>query len=354
MLISGALGFIGSNFVNYYQDKYPETKIVVLDKNDYCASIENITNSKIKIVIGNILDFKLVSSILYENKIDMVIHFAAESHVDNSFNNSLEFTMTNVYGTHTMLEATRQYNNNTGNIKKFIHVSTDEVYSFSGDDEARTEEHPLKPTNPYASTKAAAEMMVNSYYESFKLPVITTRANNVMGINQFPEKVIPKFICQLLNNKPVTIHGQGLTRRNFIHVDDVCTAYETIIEHGQINEVYNISACKGNEFSVKEVADMLIDIVGTDKSKSISYVEDRNINDFRYYTSSEKLEKLGWKPVKTNFKEEVTKLVDWYKIHRGRYSLSKERVYQTDKLFIFNSLILISIAGAIIFNALVH
>jgi dTDP-glucose 4,6-dehydratase len=340
-LISGAIGFIGSNFVNFYQDKYPESKIIVLDKKDYCSSEENITNKSIKVIIGNILDQQLVSNILYDNDIDIVIHFAAESHVDNSFNNSLEFTKTNVLGTHTMLESARLYNNVTGKITKFIHVSTDECYGQSTiDDEVKTETSLLKPSNPYAATKAAAEHIVFSYYESFKFPIIITRANNVFGVNQYPEKLIPKFICQLLDGKVMTIHGQGLTRRNFIHVDDVCTAYETIIKYGKINEVYNISACKDNEFSVKEIADMLIDITGSNKSKSISYVEDRNINDFRYYTSSEKLEKLGWKPVKTNFKEEVTKLVDWYEINRKRYSLYKEKSLINPVFFWVNIFIL--------------
>jgi len=326
LLCTGSLGFVGSNFVNYYQDKYPDCKIVVLDKNDYCSSIKNITNDSIEVIIGDILDLRLITKILYDYEIDIIIHFAAESHVDNSFNNSLEFTKTNVLGTHTLLEAARLYNNTTDKLKKFIHTSTDEIYDYvdmsSG---ARTESSRVGPTNPYASSKAAAEFMVTSYWHSFKLPVITTRINNIYGINQYPEKVIPKFICQLLDGKPVTIHGTGITRRNFIHVDDVCTAYETIIDHGEINEVYNISAHVDNEFSVKEVADMLIDIIGTNKSKSISYVEDRNINDLRYLTSSEKLEKLGWKPQKTNFKEEVTKLVEWYRVHKGRYSLSKEK-----------------------------
>jgi len=223
-----------------------------------------------------------------------------------------------------MLEATRLYNNATGKITKFIHTSTDETYGGSTMDcEVKTETSLLKPTNPYASSKASAEFIVTSYYESFKLPIIITRINNVFGKQQFPEKLIPKFICQLLDNKSLTIHGAGLTRRNFIHVDDVCAAYETIIKHGQINEVYNISACENNEFSVKEIADMLIEIVGTDKLKLISHVEDRNINDFRYYTSSKKLENLGWKPQKTNFKEEVTQLVSWYRENKGRYLLSK-------------------------------
>ena len=320
MLCTGALGFIGSNFVNFYQNKYPESKILVLDKKDYCSSVKNITNDSIKVIIGDILDLQLVTNILYDHEINIVVHFAAESHVDNSFNNSLEFTRTNVLGTHTLLEATRLYNNATGKITKFIHTSTDECYGGSTMDcEVKTETSLLKPTNPYASSKASAEFIVTSYYESFKLPIIITRCNNAFGKNQYPEKVIPKFICQLLDNRPVTLHGAGLTRRNFIHVDDVCTAYETIIEQGEINQVYNISACVDNEFSVKEIADMLIEIVGTDKLKSISHVEDRKINDFRYYTSSKKLENLGWKPVKTNFREEVTLLVDWYRDNRNRY-----------------------------------
>ena len=355
-LCTGCLGFIGSNFVNFYKNKYPGCNIVVLDKNDYCASEENITNKSIKIITGDILDLDLVSKILYDNDINIIINFAAESHVDNSFNNSLQFTDTNVKGTHTLLEAARLYNNITNNIVKFIHVSTDEVYgSVDDDDEMRSETSLIKPTNPYAASKAAAEFIVNSYYESFKLPIIITRANNVYGINQFPEKVIPKFICQLLDGNPVTIHGQGLTRRNFIHVDDVCTAYEIIIEHGKINEVYNISASKNNEFSVGEIADMLIDITGSNKSTSISYVEDRNINDFRYCTCSKKLEKLGWKPEKTNFKEEIVKLVDWYSKNRFRYSLYKKSQNLNSLLnnpaFIVDTFIAVGFMSMIIFTA---
>jgi len=319
-LVTGALGFIGSNFVNFYLEKYPDTIIVILDKLDYCSSLLNITNSSAIIVNGNILDMNLVTKILDENQIDTIIHFAAESHVDNSFNNSLEFTRTNVLGTHTLLEATRLYNDKTGLIKKFIHVSTDEVYGEVVNDQICTENSTLEPTNPYASSKASAEFIVKSYYKSFNLPIIITRSNNVYGINQYPEKVIPKFVCQLLDNKQVTIHGTGSTRRNFIHVDDVCTAYETIIEKGIINEVYNISAFKNNEFSMIEVAKMLISIMGKDETQSISYVVDRNINDCRYYTSSERLELLGWKPVRINFIEHVTELVEWYRQNKNRYS----------------------------------
>ena len=317
-LVTGALGFIGSNFVNYYAGKYSEVKIIVLDKCDYCASVKNITNPTIKIIIGDILDQDLVKKILYEEQIDTIIHFAAESHVDNSFGNSIAFTMNNVLGTHNLLETTRLYHAETSNIKKFIHVSTDEVYGEVVNDQIRTEQSVLDPTNPYAATKAAAEFIAKSYFYSYKLPIIITRANNVYGPNQYPEKVIPRFICQLLEGKPVTIHGNGSTRRNFIHVEDVCTAYETIIDRGEIGQIYNISAAVDNEFSVKEIALMLIELVGADEN-AMTYVPDRNFNDCRYYTSSQKLERLGWKPTKVDFVEKLVELIDWYKINKDRY-----------------------------------
>jgi len=318
-LVTGALGFIGSNFVNYYSKKYPNVKIIILDKCDYCSSIENIDKSDIiKIIVGNILDKELIQKILYDEQIDTIIHFAAESHVDNSFNNSLAFTENNVLGTHILLEMTRLYNDITGNIKTFIHVSTDEVYGETLDDFVQTEKSLLNPTNPYAATKAAAEFIAKSYYYSYKLPIIITRANNVYGQNQYPEKVIPKFICQLLEDKPLTIHGSGLTRRNFIHVNDVCTAYETIIMHGEIGQIYNISACENNEFSVMEIAKILIDLMGKTDDDLI-YVSDRNFNDQRYYTSSTKLEHLGWTPIKTNFIDNLFELIEWYKNNKNRY-----------------------------------
>lgn len=319
-LITGALGFIGSNFVNFYLDKHPNVKIIVLDKCDYCSSHLNITNPSAKIIVGDILDDKLVKKILYEEHIDTVIHFAAESHVDNSFNNSLAFTKNNVYGTHVLLEEARLYNKDTGKIRQFIHVSTDEVYGEVKNNEMRTEKFILDATNPYAATKVGAESIAISYFKSYGLPVIVTRANNVYGKNQYPEKVIPKFICQLLEGKSVTIHGTGLTRRNFIHVDDVCSAYETIINHGVNGEIYNISAAKNSEFGVMEISQMLIKLTGSVED-AVSYVADRNFNDCRYYTSSEKLELLGWTPVKVNFEENLTELVEWYRINKSRYDV---------------------------------
>jgi len=325
MLVTGALGFIGSNFVNFFAAKYPTTNIIILDKKDYCSSIQNIDsqNTNVKIIIGNILNCELVETILHENCVDTIIHFAAQSHVDNSFCNSVSFTENNILGTHLLLETTRIYHDKTGNLKKFIHVSTDEVYGEVLDDSVRTESSILDPTNPYAASKAGAEFMAKSYFYSYKLPIIITRANNVYGINQYPEKVIPKFICQLLNGDKITLHGTGAARRNFVHVDDVSTAYEIILLNGTIGEVYNISAADKHEYSMVELAQLLIELFDTNAKASdiITYVEDRKFNDTRYFTTSDKLEQIGWKPVKLNFKNNLADLIIWYKNNKSRFNM---------------------------------
>jgi UDP-glucose 4,6-dehydratase len=322
MLVTGALGFIGSNFVNYYAANHNNENIIVLDKCDYCSSMDNINkeNENVKIMIGNILDSSLVNELLITNGIHTIIHFAAQSHVDNSFCNSILFTENNILGTHVLLETVRIYHEKTKMIQKFIHVSTDEVYGEVLDDAMRTESSILDPTNPYAASKAAAEFMVKSYYYSYKLPIIITRANNVYGINQYPEKVIPKFICQLLNGEKITLHGTGNSRRNFIHVDDVSAAYETILQCGKIGEIYNISAAINHEYSIADLAEMLIELYdGNNDTAAIEFVEDRKFNDIRYYTSSEKLEKLGWKPTKVDFRENLKELIKWYAVNKFRY-----------------------------------
>jgi len=320
MLITGGLGFIGSNFVNFHITKYPDQKIIVLDKMDYCSSMKNVDdNNNVKIIVGNILDKHIVQKILYEHNIHTIIHFAAQSHVDNSFYNSITFTENNILGTHILLETTKEYNENTNNIKKFIHVSTDEVYGEVTDDVIRTETSILDPTNPYAASKAGAEFIVKSYLYSYKLPIIITRANNVYGKNQYPEKVIPKFICQLLNNEKITLHGKGEAQRNFIHVDDVCSAYDTILKHGEIGEIYNISAPPDHELSMLELAETIIKQYDPNLKDVITFVEDRKFNDTRYYTCSKKLEKLGWYPTNINFKENILELINWYRINRSRY-----------------------------------
>jgi dTDP-glucose 4,6-dehydratase len=247
---------------------------------------------------------------LNEYSIDAIIHFAAQSHVDNSFDNSLQYTTDNVMGTHVLLQASKEY----GKIKKFLHFSTDEVY---GEVDL---EHPgchekslLNPTNPYAATKAAAEFLVRSYYHSFKLPVVIVRCNNVYGPNQYPEKLIPLFIKQLKNNEQVTIQGDGSNVRAFIHVADVVKAFDIILEKGRIGEIYNIGSDDNEEYTVKYVAEMLIKkIKKTDNyGEHIEYIIDRPFNDKRYYISNEKIKKLGW-DITEKFEEGIDNLIQMY------------------------------------------
>ena len=321
LLVTGCCGFIGSNFVNYYFNVNPEVKIVNLDAMYYCASENNINKELInseryQLIKGNLCSFDLISNILDIYKIDTVIHFAAQSHVQNSFDNALQYTNDNVVGTHTLLEACRKY----GKINRFIHISTDEVYGESmitENEEKKHEGSVLCPTNPYAATKAAAELIAKSYYHSFKMPIIITRGNNVYGPNQYPEKLVPRFIQQLLEEKPVTIQGDGTNVRALLHVNDVCSALKLILEKGEIGEIYNIGSDDSQEYTVKEVAHMLIDKIITSDSVSntnkyekwITYIEDRPFNDKRYYISNQKVKDLGW-DIKKEFNQGIDELIE--------------------------------------------
>lgn len=299
LLVTGGCGFIGSNFINliHKKNKY---NIINLDAMYYCANEENV-NKEIResknytLIKGNLNNLDLLD-ILKKHNITQIIHFAAQSHVQNSFEDSILFTRDNVLGTHNLLEASRKYNK----ITRFIHVSTDEVYGESMldiDEKHKTEHSILCPTNPYAATKAGAELLAQSYNHSFGLPVIITRGNNVYGPNQYPEKLVPRFIKLLKENKKVTIQGKGNQVRAFLHAYDTATAFETILEKGKIGEIYNIGCDEKMEYSVLQVAHMLIEnIKGTkDYDKWIEYVEDRPFNDMRYYISNSKLKELGWK-----------------------------------------------------------
>jgi dTDP-glucose 4,6-dehydratase len=292
ILVTGGCGFIGSNFINYYLSKYENVKIYNIDCLNYCASESNVQQSpNYKFIKGDITDISLVSFILSEFSIDTIIHFAAQSHVDNSFDSSLQYTKDNILGTHVLLECSKKY----GKLKKFIHFSTDEVYGeVSIEHNGCHESSLLNPTNPYAATKAAAEFLVTSYNHSFKLPYVIVRCNNVYGPNQYREKLIPKFIHLLKNGEKCTIHGKGETRRNFIHSYDVATAVDIILSSDVINETINIGT--QNEYSVLEITKMLVKNIKGDDSfaKYIEFVGDRPFNDFRYSINSEKIRSLGW------------------------------------------------------------
>ncbi len=316
ILVTGGLGFIGSNFVNHISSKYDNVNIYVYDIGDYCASVENVEwNNCTKLIKGDIRNFDLIMHTLTEHEIDTIVHFAAHSHVDNSFKNSLAFTETNVFGTHVLLECSRMY----GKLKLFFHMSTDEVYGEIDTTDTSREVSLLCPTNPYAATKAGAEHIVKSYFLSYKLPIIIARCNNVYGRNQYPEKLIPKFICSLLDGKKLHIQGTGNSRRNFIHAIDVADAVDLVINNGVIGETYNIGVT--NEHSVLDVAQILCDIAGVNLENQLEYVPDRLFNDFRYNITNDKIKSLGWEQSRKDFKKELVELFDWYKVNRHRYNM---------------------------------
>jgi dTDP-glucose 4,6-dehydratase len=302
LLITGGCGFIGSNFINYYfiKNKNKLNKLINIDAMYYSASESNVLeeisiNKKYKLVKGSLCDTNLVTNLLNEHNISHIIHFAAQSHVQNSFEDSIKFTNDNIFGTHVLLECSRKY----GKLKKFIHVSTDEVYGESMntiEEHHKTEHSILCPTNPYAATKAGAELIAQSYNHSYKMPIIITRGNNVYGPNQYPEKLIPKFIMLLKQNKKVTIQGDGSTIRAFLHSYDTAKAFEVILEKGEIGEIYNIGCDEGMEYSVMDIAKILIKKIKNTENYNdwIEYIEDRPYNDKRYYISNQKIKDLGW------------------------------------------------------------
>lgn len=314
ILITGGCGFIASNFINSYFIKNPDATIVNLDAMYYCANEENIHENvrysmRYHFIKGNLCSYDLVFNLLKIFNISKVVHFAAQSHVQNSFDNALQYTHDNVVGTHTLLEACRKY----GKIQKFIHISTDEVYGESMLDENEEKKHEnsvLCPTNPYAATKAAAELIAKSYYHSFKMPIVITRGNNVYGPNQYPEKLIPRFIEQLKKNQKVTIQGDGSNVRAFLHVVDVCEAVKIILEKGVIGEIYNIGSDENSELSVLQVAKLLISKIKQSENYEewIEYIEDRPFNDKRYYISNQKLKDLGWK-INVLFEDGIHELI---------------------------------------------
>lgn len=311
ILITGGCGFIASNFINFFLQRHQNFKLVNLDAMYYCAKEENIMESLRKsnnyhFVKGSVANRELVSFLLESHQIDTVIHFAAQSHVDNSFSDPIQYTKDNIMGTHTLLECIRDY----GKIEKFIHVSTDEVYGENEGD-IKSEKSILNPTNPYSATKAAAEMLVNSYVYSYGIPTIITRGNNVYGPRQYPEKLIPKFILALQNGEKCTIHGKGDTERSFLFVSDVVRAFELILFYGKIGEIYNIGTDK--EYSVIDITKKIVKLIKNkdDIEDFIEYVEDRKYNDKRYYINFDKLTKLGWEQ-EVYLEEGLKKTIEFY------------------------------------------
>jgi len=327
LLVTGGCGFIGAAFCRRILKQHPYFTLVNIDYLYPCSTVStDLTDSSgnYYFVKGDIKDKALLDTLLNKYAIDVIVHFAAQSHVDTSFTNPMLYTYDNVIGTQTLLEASRNY----GKLKRFIQISTDEVYgeNVSGNKLAFTEVSLLKPTNPYAASKASAEMMVHSYIHSYNLPAIVIRSNNIYGPGQYPEKVVPKFMFQLLNGKKMMIQGSGNQLRSFLYVDDAVDAVLCVVFQGEIGEIYNISSV--DEISICDLAKNLLTMVKSDEKVEdwITYTEDRNFNDKRYWIESEPLRLLGWKQL-WNLERGLKTTVEWFKnVNRESYWVSNKRV----------------------------
>jgi len=312
IVITGGAGFIGSHIAERFVALYPKATFVLLDKMTYAADIHNIlplvTEERVKLIVGDIVDPGTCERAV--KGADLVIHAAAESHVDNSFGNSSEFTKTNVAGTHCLIEASRQ-----ADVKKFIHVSTDEVYGevLSG---TASEDTAMLPTNPYSASKAAAEMIISGYRKSFNFPVIIVRANNIFGIRQYPEKIIPKFLVALMMGRKLTIHGSGQHLRHYLSAWDLADALDLLIHKGEIGSCYNIGSAEG--YTNLEMARMLCDVIGMNADEHITFVEDRPFNDARYALDWSRIDALGWSS-RRRLRTDLPDIARWYADNLSRY-----------------------------------
>lgn len=329
LLVTGGAGFIGSNFIHYIIKKYPASaadkpdyKITNLDLLTYAGNLENLksleNNPNYKFVKGDIADKDLVNNLVKD--VDIVVHFAAESHVDRSILDSEAFIKTNIIGTHTLLEAARQHGN-----KRFHHVSTDEVFGSLGpNDPAFNENTPYDPRSPYSASKAASDHLVRAYFHTYNLPITISNCSNNYGPYHFPEKLFPLFITNLLEGKKVPLYGDGLNVRDWLFVEDHCAAIDAIIHQGKIGETYCVG---GNaEKTNQEITDKILELLGKNPPENwIEFVKDRPGHDKRYAIDFSKIKnELGWEP-KTNIKEGLKKTIDWYKNNKNWWKSIKNK-----------------------------
>lgn len=301
ILVTGGAGFIGSHVTSLLVKTYPTYKVINFDKLDYCSSLVNIqdldTHANYSFVKGDICDVDIVNYVIQSEKVDTILNFAAQTHVDTSFGNSFPFTKTNVMGTHVLLEAAKTFG-----VKLFLHVSEE-----SGE------------ASPYGGSKAGGEYLVKAYHRSFGLPVIITRGNNVYGPHQYPEKIIPKFITMLMRGQKLTLHGSGTNSRNFLYVQDVARAFDILLHRGCIGDVYNIGG--STRFQNVDVAKQLIRLFhgsAADADAYVEYVEDRPFNDTPSHLDSTKLIDLGWRE-ETGWEEGLRKTVEWYRLNSNNW-----------------------------------
>ncbi|MCP3776382.1 dTDP-glucose 4,6-dehydratase [Paenibacillus sp. MZ04-78.2] len=311
LLVTGGMGFIGSNFVRYWRERHPEDIVVNLDLLTYAGNLRNLAELEegphYRFVCGDIADTDLIAKVMAEAQIDTVVHFAAESHVDRSIEDPQSFVRTNVLGTQVLLEAARRHGGT-----RFIQISTDEVYGTLGPEGLFTETTPLAPNSPYSASKAGADLLARAYFETYGFPVIVTRCSNNYGPFQFPEKLIPTLITRALRDEPLPIYGDGLNVRDWLHVYDHCSAVERVIEAGVPGEIYNIGG--SNEKTNLELVHRILQELGKPTSL-IRFVPDRLGHDRRYAIDSSKIRsQLGWNPA-YRFEDGIVQTVQWYVSH---------------------------------------
>jgi dTDP-glucose 4,6-dehydratase len=317
LLVTGGAGFIGSNFIHYWLKNYSRCQIINLDKLTYAGNLENLKNvekdSRYEFIQGDIRDKKLVQEIF--KKVQGVVHFAAETHVDRSILDAGEFVLTDVFGTFVLLDALKN-----SEIEFFLHISTDEVYG-SRDKGYFTEEDPLCPSSPYAASKSGADRLAYAYRKTYSLPVIILRPSNNFGPYQYPEKFIPLFVTNALEGKVLPLYGKGENVRDWLYVEDHCQAIDLVIRRGKLGEIYNVGA--NAEVKNNVIAEKIVGLLGKPKSL-IKFVPDRLGHDKRYALDCRKIRGLGWKP-QWNFEEALASTVRWYKENQSWWKKIKEK-----------------------------
>lgn len=322
LLVTGGAGFIGSNFVHLILERRPDCRIVVYDKLTYAGNLDNLRDvaddPRYRFVRGDICDAELVEQVVRESRIDAIVNFAAETHVDRSIFEPGSFIHTDVYGTHVLLEAVRKFG-----LRRMVHISTDEVYGSIAEGSS-VESDRLLPNSPYSASKAGGDLMCRAYHVTYGVPVVITRGSNTFGPYQYPEKVIPLFITNALDDKPLPLYGDGLNVRDWLYVVDHCEAIELLLWEGADGEIYNVGG--GHELTNLELTEAILDLTGKPRSL-IQFVEDRPGHDRRYSLDCSKIRELGWEPVR-GFGDALEDTVRWYTDNRWWWEKLKNGEYQ--------------------------
>lgn len=322
LLVTGGAGFIGSNFIRYLLKNYPSYQITNLDKLTYAGNLDNLSDiersSNYKFIKGDICDQKLVEEIVFEG-IDVIVNFAAETHVDRSLYDPKSFVLTNITGTQILLEVALKFK-----LKRYVQISTDEVYGSVEKGDFFTEESKLLPNSPYSASKAGADLLVRSYFKTFKVPALITRSSNNYGPYQFPEKLVPLFITNALVDKELPVYGDGLYIRDWIYVEDNCKGIDLVLHKGKEGEIYNLGG--GAEKTNLEITNLILQYLNK-PSSLIKHVKDRPAHDRRYAMECKKAEEeLGFKP-KVNLEQGLRKTVEWYLANRSWWEKVKSGEY---------------------------